>query len=161
MAAPTVTSAVWLLGISNFCLCGLYYDFYKAYFLKRKLAQFDFFSIDIYDSFCRMGIEVTFVDATDVKNVADALKDNTKMVWIETPTNPTLKLVDIAAVAALVKPRENTFLVVDNTFMSAYFQRPILFGADLVLHSCTKYMNGHTDVIMGAVCTNRYFYICL
>lgn len=102
----------------------------------------------------RMGIEVTFVDATDVKNVADALKDNTKMVWIETPTNPTLKLVDIAAVAALVKPRENTFLVVDNTFMSAYFQRPILFGADLVLHSCTKYMNGHTDVIMGAVCTN-------
>ncbi|XP_042872658.1 cystathionine gamma-lyase-like isoform X2 [Penaeus japonicus] len=102
----------------------------------------------------RMGIEVTFVDATDVKNVAAAFKDNTKMVWIETPTNPTLKLVDIAAVAALVKPREDTFLVVDNTFMSAYLQRPLLFGADLVLHSCTKYMNGHTDVIMGAVCTN-------
>ncbi|KAG0730139.1 Cystathionine gamma-lyase [Chionoecetes opilio] len=103
----------------------------------------------------RMGIQLDFVDATDPKNVVNAMKSNTKMVWIETPTNPTLKIVDIAAVAAIVKKHDNCFLVVDNTFMSPYFQRPLDLGADLVMSSVTKYINGHTDVIMGSVCTKR------
>ncbi|XP_045624194.2 cystathionine gamma-lyase [Procambarus clarkii] len=103
----------------------------------------------------RMGIEVDFVDAVDPKNVEAAFKPNTKMVWIETPTNPTMKIVDIAAVAAIVKKHTKSFLAVDNTFMSPYFQRPLDLGADMVMHSVTKYINGHTDVIMGAVCTNR------
>lgn len=102
-----------------------------------------------------MGIELDFVDAVDPKNVQNAMKPNTKMVWIETPTNPTLKVVDIAAVASIVKNHSNCFLVVDNTFMSPYFQRPLDLGADLVMSSITKYINGHTDVIMGCVCTSR------
>ncbi|XP_068200453.1 cystathionine gamma-lyase [Palaemon carinicauda] len=103
----------------------------------------------------RMGMEISFVDAVDVNNVKAAIKPNTKMIWIESPTNPTLKLVDIASVTSLAKSHKNIFTVVDNTFMSSYFQRPLDFGADLVMHSLTKYMNGHSDVIMGAVCTNR------
>nr|XP_045624205.1 cystathionine gamma-lyase-like [Procambarus clarkii]XP_045624213.1 cystathionine gamma-lyase-like [Procambarus clarkii]XP_045624220.1 cystathionine gamma-lyase-like [Procambarus clarkii]XP_045624227.1 cystathionine gamma-lyase-like [Procambarus clarkii]XP_045624233.1 cystathionine gamma-lyase-like [Procambarus clarkii] len=103
----------------------------------------------------RMGIEIDFVDAVDIKNVEAAFKPNTKMVWIESATNPTMKIVDIAAVAAIVKKHTKSFLAVDNTFMSPYFQRPLDLGADLVMHSITKYINGHTDVIMGAVCTNR------
>lgn len=102
----------------------------------------------------RMGIEIDFIDATDVNKVKATIKPNTKMIWIETPTNPTLKLVDIAAVTAVAKQHKDIFTVVDNTFLSSYFQRPLNFGADLVLHSLTKYMNGHTDVIMGAICTN-------
>jgi len=103
----------------------------------------------------KFGLEISFVDAVDPKNVAAAIKPNTRMVWMETPTNPTLKLVDIAAVAAIVKEHKDIFMVVDNTFMSSYFQRPLTLGADMVLHSCTKYMNGHSDVIMGAVLLNR------
>lgn len=103
----------------------------------------------------RLGIQIDFVDATNPKNVAAAMKPNTKMVWSETPTNPTMKLVDIAAVASIVKEHGGAFMVVDNTFMSPYLQRPLDLGADIVLHSVTKYVNGHSDVIMGAVCTNR------
>lgn len=103
----------------------------------------------------RFGIEIDFVDATDPKKVESSMKANTKMVWIETPTNPTMKIVDIAAVAAIVKKHGSSFLVVDNTFMSPYFQRPLDLGADLVMSSVTKYINGHTDVIMGAICTSR------
>lgn len=103
-----------------------------------------------------MGIEVDLVDATNVKNIEAALKTNTKMVWIETPTNPTLKLVDIAAVAEVVKNHGGAFMVTDSTFMTPYFQRPLDLGCDVVMHSVTKYINGHTDVIMGSVCTNRY-----
>merc|ERR1712227_803614 len=102
----------------------------------------------------RMNIETTFVDATNPSNIEAAIKPNTKMVWVETPTNPTLKVVDIAAVAAITKKHPNIFLVVDNTFLSSYFQRPLELGADIVMYSLTKYMNGHTDVIMGAACTN-------
>merc|ERR1712048_1355774 len=102
----------------------------------------------------RMNIETTFVDATDAANIEAAIRPNTKMVWVETPTNPTLKVVDIQAVAAITKKHPNIFLVVDNTFLSSYFQRPLELGADIVMHSLTKYMNGHTDVIMGAACTN-------
>merc|ERR1719347_928481 len=102
----------------------------------------------------RMNIEIDFVDATDPARVKAAMKPNTKMVWIETPTNPTLKIVDIRAVADIVKQHPDVFLVVDNTFESAYFQRPLELGADITYYSLTKYMNGHTDVIMGAAVTN-------
>ena len=102
----------------------------------------------------RMGIETSFVDATNPANVAAAIKPNTRMVWVETPTNPTLKVVDIRAVADITKQYPDIFLVVDSTFLSSYFQRPLELGADIVMHSLTKYMNGHTDVIMGAACTN-------
>merc|ERR1712227_770484 len=102
----------------------------------------------------KMGIETSFVDATNAQKVAEAIKPNTRMVWVETPTNPTLKVVDIEAVAKITKKHENIFLVVDNTFLSSYFQRPLELGADIVMYSLTKYMNGHTDVIMGAACTN-------
>ena len=101
-----------------------------------------------------MGIETSFVDATNAQKVAEAIKPNTRMVWIETPTNPTLKVVDIEAVAKITHKHENIFLVVDGTFESAYFQRPLELGADISYYSMTKYMNGHTDVIMGSVALN-------
>jgi len=103
----------------------------------------------------RMGIEVSFVDMTKPENASAALKPNTKLVWIETPTNPTLKIVDIQAVSDLVHQQEGVHVVVDNTFLSAYFQRPLELGADMTFYSLTKYMNGHSDVIMGAVSTNN------
>merc|ERR1719244_2258133 len=103
----------------------------------------------------RLNIQTTFVDATDPAKIGEAIQPNTRMVWIETPTNPTLKIVDIQAVADIVKQHKDIFLVVDNTFESAYFQRPLELGADFSYYSLTKYMNGHTDVIMGAVTTNN------
>jgi len=105
----------------------------------------------------RMNIQTSFVDATTASKVRDAIQPNTRMVWIETPTNPTLKVVDIQAVADIVKEfktKQDIFLVVDNTFESAYFQRPLELGADVTYYSLTKYMNGHTDVIMGSVAVN-------
>ena len=102
----------------------------------------------------RMNIETSFVDATVPSNIEAAIRPNTKMVWLETPTNPTLKVADIAAVAEITKKHPNIFLVVDNTFLSSYFQRPLELGADIVMYSLTKYMNGHTDVLMGAAVTN-------
>ncbi|VIO93361.1 Uncharacterized protein BM_BM7629 [Brugia malayi] len=102
------------------------------------------------------GLEILFVDMTDLKAFSQALKNNTKMIWLETPSNPLLKVVDIAAVVELTKTfRNDILIVVDNTFMSPYFQRPLSFGADVVLHSITKYINGHSDVVMGAVITNN------
>ncbi|KAK3091295.1 hypothetical protein FSP39_018718 [Pinctada imbricata] len=104
----------------------------------------------------RMGIETAFIDCTVPSNVEKAIKDNTKMIWLETPTNPTMQLVDIKAVVDVVKKKNpKIFIVVDNTFMSSYFQRPLDFGADMVMHSLTKYMNGHSDVVMGAIATNN------
>ena len=106
----------------------------------------------------RMNIGTSFVDAMTPSNIANAIKPNTRMVWIETPTNPTLKIVDIRAVSDIVakfKQTQDIFLVVDNTFESSYFQRPLELGADISYYSLTKYMNGHSDVIMGAVCLNN------
>ena len=98
----------------------------------------------------RQGIAIDFVDASDASKVAAAIKPNTRMVWIESPTNPLLKLCDIAAVAAVLSSaRSKILLVVDNTFMSPYFQRPLNLGADISFSSCTKYINGHSDVVMG------------
>ncbi|XP_022659773.1 cystathionine gamma-lyase-like isoform X2 [Varroa jacobsoni] len=102
------------------------------------------------------GLEVDFVDATDPANIADAIKPNTKVVWVESPSNPMMKLVDIASVAALVKKNApDAIFAVDNTFMSPYFQNPVTLGADLIMHSITKYINGHSDVVMGCLMTNR------
>jgi cystathionine gamma-lyase len=98
----------------------------------------------------RLGIEFTFVDMADIANLTNSLQPNTRMVWIETPTNPLLKLVDIEAAAAAVKGRD-ILVAVDNTFMSPYFQTPLELGADIVVHSTTKYMGGHSDVVGGAV----------
>ncbi|RNA12631.1 cystathionine gamma-lyase-like [Brachionus plicatilis] len=103
----------------------------------------------------RMGIETSFVDMLDLELTEKSFKSNTMMVWIETPTNPTLKLVDIKAVCDLAKKKNpEVICVVDNTFASAYFQNPLELGADIVSHSLTKYMNGHSDVVMGAIMLN-------
>jgi len=101
------------------------------------------------------GIVVDFVDITDIALFEKHLKPTTKLVWVETPTNPTLKVVDIAKVSELShKFSKDIIVAVDNTFLTSYFQRPLEFGADLVVYSLTKYMNGHSDVLMGAVVTN-------
>ncbi|XP_076753791.1 cystathionine gamma-lyase [Xylocopa sonorina] len=101
-------------------------------------------------------IPVTFVDMTDVNNVIANIKPNTKMIWLETPTNPLLKVIDIQAVTQAVKKQNPEIIVaVDNTFLTCVYQKPLEFGTDIVVHSLTKYINGHSDVIMGAVITNR------
>ncbi|KAJ1735291.1 cystathionine gamma-lyase cys3 [Coemansia biformis] len=100
-----------------------------------------------------VGVETTFVDLASIDNLRDAVRDNTRIVWIETPTNPTLRLVDIAA-AAEAAHEAGLFVVVDNTFLSPYFQTPLDLGADIVVHSATKYINGHSDVVMGVAATN-------
>ena len=98
----------------------------------------------------RMGVEFTFVDSDDLDQIRDAIRPNTKLVHIETPTNPMMRLTDIAAAAAIAH-EAGALLSVDNTFASPYNQRPIEMGADLVIHSTTKYLNGHSDVIGGLV----------
>ena len=100
------------------------------------------------------GLEFDYVDTTDAKNVEKALKPNTKLVWLETPTNPMLKISDIQAVAKLTQSKK-ILLAVDNTFMSPVFQRPLELGADLVVHSATKYIGGHSDMVGGAIVTSR------
>lgn len=100
------------------------------------------------------GIEFSYIDLTKVENLEKAITPNTKMIWLETPTNPTLKLVDIAAISKIAKAK-GILVAVDNTFLSPYFQKPLLLGADLVVHSATKYIGGHSDVVGGAVVTNR------
>jgi len=96
-------------------------------------------------------IEISLVDAREPSNVKQAMRPNTKMVWMETPSNPLMKIIDIQAVGEVVHSQENVIYVIDNTFASSFFQRPLDLGADIVFHSCTKYMNGHSDVLMGAV----------
>ena len=99
-------------------------------------------------------VEVSFVDARNVENVKRAIKSNTKMIWLESPTNPLLKLCDIKAISELGK-QHKLITVVDNTFMSSYFQQPLALGADIVMHSTTKYMNGHSDSVGGALMLNE------
>lgn len=98
----------------------------------------------------KMGIAVDFVDFTDLKKVEEMIKPSTKMFWVESPTNPLLKVVDIEAVCTIAHKIPEVVVVVDNTFLSPYFQRPLDLGADIVMHSLSKYMNGHSDVVMGA-----------
>ncbi|TMF30938.1 MAG: cystathionine gamma-synthase [Chloroflexi bacterium] len=101
-----------------------------------------------------MGLTFSFVDGSDLAAVEKAMTGRTRMVWIESPTNPLLKLVDINAVSKLAHARQ-ALLVADNTFMSPYFQRPLSLGADIVVHSATKYLGGHSDVIGGTLVVNR------
>src|ERR1700735_4381356 len=100
------------------------------------------------------GLEFSFVDTSAPEAVLGALRPNTKMLYVETPTNPTLRVTDIAAIAAIANDRRVT-LVVDNTFLSPYLQRPIELGAHIVIHSMTKYLNGHSDALGGAVVLTR------
>lgn len=99
------------------------------------------------------GIKFHFVNTSDVSSVEAAVTDKTKLIWVETPTNPTLKLADIEAIAAVAK-KANVLFAVDNTFASPYFQTPLDLGADIVMHSVTKYIAGHSDVVMGALIVN-------
>tara|TARA_B100000214_G_C23968878_1_gene629085 strand:+ start:209 stop:1375 length:1167 start_codon:yes stop_codon:yes gene_type:complete len=100
------------------------------------------------------GIEFEFVDTKDIKNIQLAIKDNTKLVFIETPTNPLLELCDISQISDLCSS-QNIYLAIDNTFMSPYGQRPLSLGADIVMHSATKSIGGHSDLIAGALVTNN------
>lgn len=104
----------------------------------------------IYEKF---GIQIKYVDTTESLNIAKAISERTKLIWIETPTNPTLKISDIEAISAIAKAN-NVLLCVDNTFASPASQKPIDFGADIVVHSATKYLGGHSDLIAGLVVTN-------
>lgn len=103
--------------------------------------------------YAKLGIEFTFVDATDAANITEAIRPNTRIVWLETPSNPLLRITDIRAGASVAK-RAGALCVVDNTFATPYLQNPLKLGADIVVHSTTKYLNGHSDVLGGAVVTN-------
>ena len=103
--------------------------------------------------FERFGIKFTYVDTTDAQNVQQALTEATKLVWLETPTNPLMNITDIAAIAAITK-KAGVLLCVDNTFATPYLQNPLDLGADIVMHSATKYLGGHSDVIQGALMMN-------
>jgi cystathionine gamma-lyase len=102
--------------------------------------------------FRRLGLAFDFVDMTDPANVERAMRKETRLVWIESPSNPMLKIVDLAAVASIARAR-GARTAVDNTFATPFFQRPLAHGIDVVVHSTTKYLNGHSDVVGGAIVT--------
>lgn len=109
----------------------------------------------IFDKvFKQLGIEFTFVDLSDLKKAEAAFRPNTRVMWMESPTNPMLKILDLEALCGLARAK-NVVSVVDNTFMSSYFQKPLNLGADIVVHSVTKYMNGHSDVVGGVLATRN------
>ena len=99
------------------------------------------------------GLDYSWVDSTDLKNVENAIRPNTKIIYVETPTNPMLNLTDLKGVVEIAK-KNNLISICDNTFMSPYFQNPLEFGIDIVLHSTTKYLNGHSDIIGGMLVTS-------
>jgi cystathionine gamma-lyase len=103
--------------------------------------------------FANFGVKFHFVDMNKAENIVPYITDKTKLIWIETPTNPTMKIIDIEEVAKIAKAK-NILLCVDNTFASPYLQNPIDLGADMVMHSATKYLGGHSDVVMGALMLN-------
>ena len=103
--------------------------------------------------FAKYNIKFRFVDMSDLNNISKLISSKTKMLWTETPTNPMLNIVDISALSNVAKKHDLIF-VVDNTFATPYLQRPIEHGADIVMHSLTKYMGGHSDVVMGAIVCN-------
>ena len=103
--------------------------------------------------FEKFGIKFIYVDTTNVSTISKAISGKTKLVWLETPTNPLMNITDIAAVAAITKPK-SILMAVDNTFASPYLQKPIDLGADIVMHSVTKYLGGHSDVIQGSLMMN-------
>lgn len=101
----------------------------------------------------RFGIKFHFIDLTKAENITSYLNKNTKLLWLETPSNPLMRIIDIQACAAIAK-KNNILVAVDNTFASPYLQNPLDLGADIVMHSVTKYLGGHSDVIMGALVSN-------
>jgi cystathionine gamma-lyase/cystathionine beta-lyase len=103
--------------------------------------------------YANFGIKFHFVDMKDANNIKKYINANTKLIWLETPTNPTMQIIDIAACAKIAKEHK-LICAVDNTFASPYLQNPLALGADIVMHSVTKYLGGHSDVIMGALCLN-------
>ncbi len=103
--------------------------------------------------FAKYGLEFEFIDMTKMENLAKAIRPSTRMIWVETPTNPLLKVIDIEATARLAK-QAKALLVVDNTFASPLYQSPFEWGADIIIHSTTKYIGGHSDIIGGAVMIN-------
>ena len=105
------------------------------------------------DIFRDFGLEATFIDTTNAQNILNSLKENTKAILIETPSNPMMKVTDIRAVAEITKGN-NLLLIVDNTFLTPYYQRPLELGADLVVHSGTKFLGGHHDLLAGFIVTN-------
>ena len=106
--------------------------------------------------FSKYGLNFTFVDMNSVDNVANAISDKTKLVWLETPTNPLMKIADISAITKAVKNINSSILVaVDNTFATPYLQQPLDLGVDIVMHSATKYLGGHSDLVMGALMVNN------
>lgn len=105
----------------------------------------------------RYGVEVTFVDTKDAQKVRLAMRENTRVIYLETPVNPSLDIADIETISKIAHENENCVVMVDNTFATPYLQRPIDLGADIVVHSATKYLNGHGDVIAGFVCGKKEF----
>lgn len=105
------------------------------------------------DTFKDFGLEATFVDTTDINNILNSIKENTRGILIETPSNPMMKVTDIKAVAEITK-RNNLLLIIDNTFLTPYYQRPLELGADLVVHSGTKFLGGHHDLLAGFIVGN-------
>ena len=103
----------------------------------------------------RFGVEVTFVDTSNLDEVKNAMKKNTRVVYLETPANPNLKIVDLEGVCKVAHTNPNTLVIVDNTFATPYMQKPLKLGVDIVVHSATKYLNGHGDVIAGLVVTKQ------
>jgi cystathionine gamma-lyase len=103
--------------------------------------------------FANYGIKFHFINMTDANNIKNYVNANTKLIWVETPTNPTMQIIDIAACAKIAKDA-GAMIAVDNTFASPYLQNPLALGADIVMHSVTKYLGGHSDVVMGALVMN-------
>ena len=103
----------------------------------------------------KFGVEVTFVDTSNLDEVKNAMKANTRVVYLETPANPNLKIVDLEGVCKVAHTNPNTLVIVDNTFATPYMQKPLKLGVDIVVHSATKYLNGHGDVIAGLIVTNK------
>ena len=133
----------------------------SSVFTMFKAGDHFVLSLDIYggtyriinDIFNKFGFEATFVDTTDLQQIEAAVRPNTKAIFIETPSNPLLEVTDIRGVVAIAK-RYNLLSMVDNTFMSPVLQRPLELGVDIVLHSATKFLGGHNDIIAGAVVVN-------
>lgn len=105
----------------------------------------------------RYGVDVTFVDMRDPENVRKAMRPNTKLVYVETPANPNMYIADIEAIAEIAHAQEGVHVMVDNTFCTPYLCRPLEFGADIVIHSATKFLNGHGDVIAGFICGTQEY----
>lgn len=107
----------------------------------------------VHDIYSKFGVEYTFVDTTDLDNIRNAIKENTKAIFIETPSNPLLDVTDIRGVVEIAK-QHNLITIADNTFMTPYLQKPLDFGIDIVVHSATKFLSGHHDLLAGVAITN-------